>query len=152
MAWKNMFDVLVLASQSSTENLQDIFNEISVILNECGEQKQFIFIANRIGNTEQISTLRGILREKLTEEYDDWKLSDIITDSKTFLLEKVTFQCTEIQIKHLVKSDFRIINALDCDSVSLLIVNENPSIGTPTANTLEYYIDRTVESVTNIQS
>jgi hypothetical protein len=45
-----------------------------------------------------------------------------------------------------------VLNALDCDSVSLLLANGKPSIGTPTQNTLEYYIDRTLECCTDVKS
>jgi hypothetical protein len=44
-----------------------------------------------------------------------------------------------------------MLNALDCDSMSLLLANEKPSIGTPTEHTLEYYIDRNLECVTNVK-
>jgi TATA-box binding protein (TBP) (component of TFIID and TFIIIB) len=147
LAWKNRFDVLVLESQSSSENLQDVFNEISEILNECGGEKRFIFIANVCGNMEQISAIRRSFSTKLTEEYDDWKFTDIVTESRNFILEKkVIFQGSAIQIKNLVKeSDIRMLYALDLDSVSLLMENEEPAIGVPVANTLKYYIDRTLE-------
>ena len=154
LAWKNNFDVLVLESQSSIENFQYVLNEISIISNECGEEKKFIFITHRMGNTEQISALRGTFSKKLREEYDEWIFSDTVTESTTILLDKkVIFQGTEIQIKNLVReSDFRMLKALDCDSLSLLLANEKLSIGTPTENTLEYYIDRTLESVRYFKS
>jgi hypothetical protein len=154
LAWRSRFDVLVLESKSSTENFQEVVDEISTILNEYVAEKKFIIISSSECNIQQISALRGTLRETLKEEYDDWKFTDIVTESKAFLLEKkVTFQGTEIQIKNLVKeSDFRMLNALDCDSISLLLANEKPSIGTPTENTLEYYIDRALDSVTNFKS
>jgi hypothetical protein len=87
-AWKKSFDVLVLESQKTTENLEGIFNEISIILNECGVGKAFIFITETMGNTEQISALRRTFSTKLREEYDDWKFTDIVTESRTFILEK----------------------------------------------------------------
>jgi type III secretory pathway lipoprotein EscJ len=138
--------MLVLERQSSNENLQDVLNEISTILNECGEEKWFIYIVNKQFNTEQISELRGFLKEKLTQVYDEWKFTDLVTDSVKFLLEKtVNFQGTELQIKNLVKeSDFHILNTLDFDTISLLIANEKPSIGTPIENPPEYYIERTL--------
>jgi hypothetical protein len=40
LAWKSMFDVLVLESQSATENMEDIFYEISINLNELSESKK----------------------------------------------------------------------------------------------------------------
>jgi len=147
LAWKKRFDVLVLESQSSTENLQDVSNEISITLNECGVEKRFIFIANTMGNIQQISALRRTFSTKLREEYDDWKFTDIVTESRTFFLEKkITFQGSVIQIKNIVKeSDVRMFNALDYDSMSVLLANEKPVIGVPVANTLKYYIDRTLE-------
>jgi predicted ATPase len=152
LAWQSSFDVLVLESQSSTKNFQDAVDEISIMLDDCGVKK-FIFISGRECNTQQLSALRGTFGTKLAEEYDDWKLADIITESTKFLLEKhVTFQGTETQIKHLVKgSDVRMLNTLDCDSISLLLANEKPPIGTPTESTLQYYIYRTLERVTNFQ-
>jgi hypothetical protein len=154
LAWKSRFDVLVLESQASTENFQDVADEISTVLNECSVEKKFIFISARGCNVQQVSALRRTFGTKLTEEYDDLKLTDIVHESTTFLLEKkITFQGTELQIKNLVKeSDFRMLSALDCDSMSLMLANEKPSLGTPTENTLEYYIDRTLECVTNVKS
>jgi hypothetical protein len=43
-----------------------------------------------------------------------------------------------------------MLNALDCDSFSLLLANEKP-IGTPTENPLEYYIDRTHKCIMNVK-
>jgi hypothetical protein len=45
-----------------------------------------------------------------------------------------------------------MLNAVDCDSLSLLLASEKSSIGTPTENPLDYYIDRTVECVTSVIS
>ena len=145
---------MVLESQRSAENLQDVADEISGILNECGVEKKLIFISARGCNVQQISALRHTFSTKLTEQYDDWKFTDIVNESKTFLLEKkVTFQGAELQIKNLVKeSDSRMLNALDCDSISRLLANEKPSIGTPTENTLQYYIGRTLECPLNVKS
>jgi hypothetical protein len=124
--------------------LHDVFNEISIILSECGVEKRFIFTTHRTGNTEQISVLRRTFSTNLKEQYDSWKFMDIVTESATFLLEKkITFQGTEMKIKNLVKeSDFPMLTTLDCDSLSLLLANENPLAGTPTENTLEYYYPR----------
>jgi predicted NACHT family NTPase len=38
-----------------------------------------------------------------------------------------------------------VLNALDCDSISLLLENEKPSIGIRSEDTVEYYIDRTLQ-------
>jgi len=154
LAWKNQFDVLVLESQSSTENIQDVLNEISMILNKSGEEKRLFSITSRMGNTKQLSTFGHAFSTKLREEYEDWKFSDIATESNQSLLDKkVNFQGTELRIKDLVKeSDFRMLSALDCDSISSLLANEKPSIGTPIENTLQYYIDRPLECVTNFKS
>jgi len=147
LAWKKSFDVLVLESQKSTENFQGVFNEIPIILNECGVAKRFIFITITMGNIQQISDLRLTFSTKLREEYDDWKFTDIVAESRNFFLEKkVTFQGMVIQIKNIVKErDVHMFNALDCDSLSLLLANEKPVIGVPVADTLKYYIDRTIE-------
>jgi hypothetical protein len=146
VAWKRRFDVLVLESQSSNEKLEDVLNEISTMLNECAEEKVFIYIVNKQVNTEHIIELRRLLKEKLTQVYDDWKFTDLVTDSVKYLLEeRVNFQGTELQFKNLVKeSDFNILNTLDCDTISLLLANEKHSIGTPIENPPEYYIERTL--------
>jgi hypothetical protein len=153
LAWKNTFDVLVLESQGSTENFQEVLNEISIILKESGLEKRFIFIAKRKGNTEQISALRSIFSTKLIEEYDDWKFTNIITEAKTFFLEKkIIFQGIELQIKDIVKeSDIRMLNALDGDSLSLLLGDEKPSVGIPIEETLNYYIDRALQCIQNVK-
>jgi hypothetical protein len=99
-AWRNRFDVLVLESQMSAENFQDIADEISTIPNECVVENKFIFISSTECNIQQISALRSTFRTKLAEEYDDWKFTDLVTESMTFLLEKnVTFK----GIKHKSK-------------------------------------------------
>jgi len=147
LAWKQHFNIIILEGDSSAEDFQDTAREIYMTLNKSGAEKQFIFIANTMGNRQHIRALRRTFREELTEEYDDWKFTDIIPESRTILLEKkVTFQGVEIPIKSIVKeSDVRMLNALDCDSISLLLANEKPSIGTPTDNTLKYYINRNLE-------
>jgi len=113
----------------------------------------FIFIANKMGNTEQISALRLTFGTKLREEYEDWKFSDIIKDSTAFLLKKkIVFQGLELQIKDMVnESDIRMLNALDGDSMSLLLGDEKPSIGVPIEETLGYYIDRALECIQNVK-
>jgi hypothetical protein len=116
-AWRSRFDVLVLESQMSAENFQDVADEISTIPNECVVENKFIFISSIECKIQQTSALRSTFSTKLTEEYDDWKFTDLVTESMTFLLEKkVTFQEIETQIKNVVKeSDFRMLNALNCD-------------------------------------
>jgi len=150
LAWKSRFDVLVVESQRSTENFQDVFSEISIILNECGVEKKFIFITNTMGNLQQISALRRTFSTKLREEYDDWKFTDIITQSRTFISEKeVNFQGSAIQIKNIVReSDF---DMLDCDSISILLGDEKPSIGIPIEETPDYYIDRTLKCIRQVK-
>jgi hypothetical protein len=62
------------------------------------------------------------------------------------LEKKVTFQDSVILIKNIVKeSDIHMFNALDCDSLSLLLANEKPVVGVTVAETLKYYIDRTLQ-------
>ena len=143
-AWKESFDVLVLESQSSTENLQDIFNEILIFLNEC-DVKKFIFISSGIGNIKQTSDLRTIFSTNLTEEYDDWKFTDLVTDTRMLFLEKnVSFQGDEIKLGNIVKNDVGMLNALGSDSISRLLENEKLSIGIPIEDTVQYYIERTL--------
>jgi len=147
LAWKSRFDVLVLESQRSTENLQDVCNEISIILNECGGDKRFNFIANTGGNIGQISAVHRTFITKLREEYDGWNSTDVGTESrKYFLAKKVSFHGSVIPIKNIVEeSDVHMFNALDLNLLSLLLANEKPAIGVPVANTLKYYIDRALE-------
>jgi hypothetical protein len=71
LALKERFDVLVLESQSSGEDLEDVCNEISTFLNECDVQKKFIFISSGIGNIQQTSALHNKFRTNLTVIYDD---------------------------------------------------------------------------------
>jgi hypothetical protein len=117
LAWKSMSDVLVLECQRSTENLQDVCNEISINLNECGGEKRFNFIANTGGSIEQISALHRTFSTKLREEYDGWNSTDMSTESrKYFLAKKVTFHGSVILIKNIVKeSDVHMFNTLDLD-------------------------------------
>jgi hypothetical protein len=146
LAWKSGFDVLVLESEGSNENLQDIFNEIPVFLNECGGEKKFIFISTGLGNIQQTSVLRKCFSTDLTEGYDAWKFTDIVTDTrKHFLEKKVYFQGAEIKLGNIVRNyDVGMLNVLGSDSISRLLENEKLSIGIPVEDTVEYYIDRTL--------
>jgi KaiC/GvpD/RAD55 family RecA-like ATPase len=103
-AWKSRSDVLVLMSQRSTENFQDVCNEISTILNKYGGEKRFIFKTQTLGNIEQFRALRRTFSTKLREVYDGWKFTDIITESRKFFLEnKIIFQGSVIPIKNIIK-------------------------------------------------
>jgi hypothetical protein len=142
---------LVLESQSSAENFQDVADEISEILNEFEVEKKFIFISGRDCNIKQLNTIGITLRKTITEKYDDWKLTDLVTESKSFLLQKeVIFQGKETQIKNIFKqSDFLTLHALHCDKIPLLLASEKRSIENLTENKQQYYTDRTTETVTN---
>jgi len=70
LAWKNMFDVLVLESDSSAEVPPDLFNELSGFLNDNVAEKKFIFISNSVDNTLQIRELRNTLHANFTEMYN----------------------------------------------------------------------------------
>jgi len=57
-----------------------------------------------MGNMEPISALCRTFSTKLREEYDGWKFTDIITESRKFFLEKkVIFQGSVILIKDIIK-------------------------------------------------
>jgi hypothetical protein len=43
LALRRRFDVLIRENQTSTENFQDVSNEVSVMLNESGEEKKVYF-------------------------------------------------------------------------------------------------------------
>jgi hypothetical protein len=147
LAWKIKFDVLVLESDSSAEVSADLFNELSGFLNGNVAEKKFIFISNSFGNIQQIHELRNIFSTNLTEKYDDFKFTDIVTESRMlFLNKKVSFQGREVKLSTIVNNnDVRLLNALDCDSISLLLENKKPSIGMRTEDTVKYYIDRTLQ-------
>ena len=120
LAWKSKIAVLVLESGGSTENLQDVFREISITLNECNVGKKLIFIAHRMCNAENISALRSAFGKKLPEEYDDCKFTDITEYTTFFREKKVIFKGLELLIKDIVKErDIGILNALDGNSISL---------------------------------
>jgi hypothetical protein len=146
-AWKSMFDVLVLESDSSAEVYPDLSNELSTFLNGIVTEKKFIFISNIIGNIRQINELRNTFHANLTEVCDDCKFTDIVTESQmSFLNKNVTFQGREVKLSTIVKNDdVRLLNALDCDSISLLLENAKPAIGTSTEETVKYCIDRTLQ-------
>jgi energy-coupling factor transporter ATP-binding protein EcfA2 len=147
LAWKSKFDVLVIESGSSAEASPVLFNELSGFLNNSVAEKKFIFISKIVGNIQQINDLRRTFHTNLTEKYDDCRLKDIVTESPMLFLNKyVSFQGREVKLSTIVKNDdVRLLNALDCDSVSLLLENEKPSIGMRTEDTVKYYIDRTLE-------
>ena len=147
LAWKSKFNVLVVESDSSAEVSPEIFNELSGFLNDNVAEKKFIFISNSVGNIQQKHQLRNTFLANLTEEYDDCKFTDIVTESRMLFLNKiVSFQGKEIKLSTIVKNDnVRLLNELYFESISLLLENENPSIGMRTEDTLKYYIDRTLE-------
>jgi hypothetical protein len=149
LAWKSMFDVLVLESDSSAEVSSDLFNELFGFLNDNvnEERKKFIFISNSMGNTQQIHELRNVFHANLSEVYDSCKFTDIVTESReNFLNKYVSFQGREVQLSTIVKNDdVNVLNELDCESISLLLENEKPSIGMRTEDAVKYYIDRTLQ-------
>jgi len=147
LAWERSFNVLVLESDSSAEVCADLFNELSGFLNKSVAEKKIIFISNSVSNTEQIHELRRKFHPNLREEYDDCKFTDIVSESQMLFLEKkVYFQGVEVKLSSIVKGDdVRMLNALDCDSISHLLENKKPSIGVRTEDTIEYYVDRTLQ-------
>jgi len=136
----------VIESDSSAEVSPDNFNELSGFLNYSVAEKKFIFISNTLVNIEQIYELRRTFHSKVTEECDNCKFTDILTESWMFFLDKkVYFQGVEVKLSAIIKNgDVRVLNSLDCDSVSLLVENKKPTIGTATEDTVECYIDRTL--------
>jgi hypothetical protein len=68
LAWKSRFDVLLLDSQTSTEDFQDVADEVYANMNECSVEKKFIFISSTGCNVQQVSALRCTFRTKLTVE------------------------------------------------------------------------------------
>jgi energy-coupling factor transporter ATP-binding protein EcfA2 len=147
LAWKSMFDVLVLESDSSAEVSPDLFNELSGFLNDNVAEKKFIFISNIMGNIKQIHELRNIFHTNLREGYDSCKFTDIVIESRMqFLNKNVSFQGREVKLSTIVKNDdVHLLNELDCESISLLLENEKPSIGMLIEDTVKYYIDRTLQ-------
>ena len=147
-AWKSMFDVLVLESDSSAEVPPDIFEELSGFLKSNIAEKKLIFISKSVGNIEQKHELRKIFKRNLTEEYDSCKFMDIVTESRKLFLNKyVSFQGMEVKLSTIVKNDdIHVLNELNCESISLLLENEKPSIGMRTEDTVNYYIERTLQS------
>ena len=146
LAWEHSFNVLVLEIDSSVEVSPDLFNEFPGFLNNSVAEKKLIFILNNVGNIEQTHELRCTFHSNLTEEYEDCKFTDILTESRMFFLDKkVYFQGVEVKLSTIIKNDdVRMLNTLDCDSVSILLENKKPSIGTPIEDRVEYYIDRTL--------
>ena len=154
LAWMRTFNVLVVESDSSEKVSPHIFNVLSDFLNNSIFEKKFIFISNRVGNIQQIYELRRTFYPKLRVEYDDFKFTDIVTDSRMLFLDKeVYFQGFEVKLSTIVKNDdVRMLNALDCDSISLLLENGKPSIGIPIKDTLEYYIERTLQNNRHVKT
>ena len=146
LAWERSFNVLVLESDSSAEVSPDLFNELPGYLNNSVAEKKLIFILNSVSNLEQIHEIRRTFNSNLTEEYEDFKFTDILTESRMFFLDKkVYFQGVEVKLSTIIQSeDVRMLNRLDCDSVSIVLENKKPSIGTPVKDTVECYIDRTL--------
>jgi hypothetical protein len=146
-AWKHCCNVLVLESDSSVEDFSDVFKEISVVLNESVAERKFIFISNSVGNRKQLNELRRTFRTNLTEVNDSFKFADIVAESRMFFLDKtVSFQGREVKLSTIVKNDdVRMLNSIDFESISLLLENKKPSIGTPVDDTVKYYIDRKLQ-------
>jgi hypothetical protein len=83
----------------------------------------------------------------LTVKYDECRFTDIVTESQRLFLEKkVHFQGMDTELKNIENNDdVGMLNTLGPDSISRLLVNEKLSIGIPIADTVECYIDRTVQ-------
>jgi len=146
-AWKCMFDVLVVESDSSAEVSPELFNELSGFLDGNFAEKKFIFISISEGNIQQIHELRDAFCANLKEGHDSCKFTDIVTECRMLFLNKyVSFQGREVKLSRIVKKDeVDVLNELDCNSISLLLENEKPSIGMRTEDTVKYYIDRTLQ-------
>jgi len=147
LAWKRMFDVLVLENDRSTQVSAGLFNEFSVFLNDDVAEKKFIFISNIVGNMQQIQELRNTFQANLTEGYDSCKFTDIVIESRMLILNKnVSFQGREIKLSTILKEDdIYSLSAIDCGTISILLENEKPSIGMHTEDRVKYYIDRTLQ-------
>jgi len=147
LAWKCVFDVLVLESYSSAEVSRDLFQELSGFLNDNDAEKKIIFISNIVGNIGKIHELRCKFHPNLTVRYDDYKFTGLISESQMLFLEKkVYYQGDEVKLSSVVKDDdVGKLNSLDCDSISLLLENKKPLIGICTEDTIKYYVDRTLQ-------
>jgi len=147
LAWKSMFDVLVLESDSSAEVSVDSFIELNGFLNNSVAEKKFIFISNNVDNIQQINELHRTFNTNLTQMYDVCKFTDIIPESQKFFLDKIVyFQGVEVKLSTIIKNDdVGVLNTLDCDSISFLLENEKPLIGIRSEDRVEYYIDRTLQ-------
>ena len=143
-AWKYCRNVLVLESDSSVEDVSDVFKEISVILNESVGKRKFIFISNSAGNRKQINELQCTFHTNLTEVRDTFEFTKIVAESRMFFLDKqVCFQGIEVKLRNIVKNnDVRMLSTIDCELISLLLENKKPAIGTPIEDTVENYIHR----------
>jgi KaiC/GvpD/RAD55 family RecA-like ATPase len=153
LAWQTMFDVLVLENKGSTENFQELCNEIYKLINKC-DDKKFIFISSETGNIQQTSAIRKIFSKNLTVIYDEWKFTELVTKSQMLFLEKeVYFQGAEIKLSKIVNGDeVGILNALSFDSASRLLENEKLSIGIAIEHTVQYYIDRTLQCNNDVKT
>jgi hypothetical protein len=63
-----------------------------------------------------------------------------------FLEKEVYFQGAEMKLSSIIsKDDIGMLNALSSDSISRLLENEKLPIGRPIEDTVQYYIDRTLQ-------
>jgi energy-coupling factor transporter ATP-binding protein EcfA2 len=147
LAWKSVFDVLVIEIGDNAKVVPEVFNELSDFMNKNIADKKIIFISNDAGNISQIYEVRRAFEGYLQQRFDGCKLKDIVPDARKKLLKrKVYFQGVEIELNKILKTDdVNVLNKLDNDSLSLLLENEEVSIGIPTVDTVKYYIDRTLQ-------
>jgi hypothetical protein len=111
------------------------------------DNKKFIFISSGIGNIQQKSAFSNTFNTSLVIKYDDWKFTDLVTESQILFLEKkVCFQGVEMKLSKIVnKDEIGMLNALSCDSAFRLLENEKLTIGIAIDDTVEYHIDRTLQ-------
>jgi hypothetical protein len=66
-----------------------------------------------VSNIQQIHELRHIFSVNFTEEYDNCKFRDIVTESRMIFLNKnVPFQGREVKLSTIIKSgDVGVLNA-----------------------------------------
>ncbi|XP_069669145.1 uncharacterized protein [Periplaneta americana] len=147
LAWqKNYFDILVIESQHINEAIDGVYLEINKILDANSDLRKIIFITVFGEEEEQIHSLRTVFGESLKEIIDTWSSSTLIEFSCDLYLEKkVLFQGKKITLSQLLGiSRTHILNCLDQESTSLLLVNETPEVGVAVEEGLEYYISRTL--------
>ncbi|PSN55708.1 hypothetical protein C0J52_09025 [Blattella germanica] len=143
--WPSEYSRLIVEIPNTDTEYVNLYSEIREILKE---EMKVVFIIQNTGNLKQLNSLETEWKSILKKVHDCTIISDFETlTQESFLQKRIMFQGHEISLSELINiDDVHILKGLDIDSLSLLLANEKPTIGSELPNSPDFYIDRTLQS------